>query len=525
MWNLKTHFQVLEIGNTFHVSVSLSLCIAQAGVPHIPHGRSAQYYTLLLQNKELPSQTRPNRQPYDMDADVIVKRPRHQHVRRAGQKPKKRRRSGPESSDEAEEKGVGSVGIVAWEPNDMADEEDDEFCVGSVGDVALLDDEAEEEANTFCVGSAGEVASEMSMEAMQDLSAMIRELDAPMSQTVEEAGAPLAPRSSESVAPESDRQVVPVPGPDAIAMAVAEPVLEDGGAAQPPEARAGANELMVDSGYFGIFRFTRTRRGFSARCPFHRRNKTTDCKKMISVTTAVGQPISRADTVMCWRRLATWCLAHNRFTRQRDHVGFTPAANDNEVRGLEETCVSNVFEFVEGGDRKRQVSVSERTDVLWGKDVALASAFSCRFRLQGLENWLGWIWCSLKKDLWLLCVTLLPVFVLLILAHLPVSHYTAVVTTVCQCFAIGCVDNKEQQLGGQVLLLPTLCSNFSELRDQKMRKCPWIWWMNSFSWWTKTMYRNSHSETVSDRISFQLDSCQESCPSRPQDIVFFYFKI
>ena len=135
---------------------------------------------------------------------------------------------------------------------------------------------------------------------------------------------------------------------ETIGLAIAEPVLDDNDTAasahQGPEAAVRVHEMMVDSGYFGIFRFTRTRRGFSARCPFHRRNKTTDCKKMISVTFCVGRPITREETVMCWRRLATWCLAHGQYERQRDHVAYTPAADDSEA-----LCIDRMSKTKIGG--------------------------------------------------------------------------------------------------------------------------------------------------------------------------------
>ena len=114
---------------------------------------------------------------------------------------------------------------------------------------------------------------------------------------------------------------VPVPAcpVGASEAALVQPILSASLVAEP-----SAPEVVLRSGAWGCFRITPKTRsgfgGFQARCPWHRKNASTDCKKFISLSGP-----SRLHQLECIRRLLTWCLSYQRFDRQRDHVRFTPS--------------------------------------------------------------------------------------------------------------------------------------------------------------------------------------------------------
>ena len=256
--------------------MEFSLRCCKAGVPFIPHGCSAQFYTNLLEKKQLPQAKRPSWRP-DTDADVVVVSDRP--LKRA----RRTRSKAKESSDSGEtDLGGGDIDEEGYEELEQM----------------LLQMELEEE-NHPDPGhfSADHPTAPLALDRNTTLepgaALPSQQSQPPLSEQPEPALAPLQPSAEQVEVPQRD-------------------------------------DLLVASGNYGVFRFTRTGRGFSARCPFHRRNPKTDCKKMISVTTPRNQPVPQDAIVMCWRRLAWWCLCHKDFNRQRDHVDFTPPA-DNAV--------------------------------------------------------------------------------------------------------------------------------------------------------------------------------------------------
>jgi pyruvate/2-oxoglutarate dehydrogenase complex dihydrolipoamide acyltransferase (E2) component len=66
---------------------------------------------------------------------------------------------------------------------------------------------------------------------------------------------------------------------------------------------------------WGVFRIGPNRRGFQARCPFHRKSLVTECKKYFPVAGP-----TEMDKRECIRRLLHWCVLAGNHGRQRDHV-------------------------------------------------------------------------------------------------------------------------------------------------------------------------------------------------------------
>ena len=81
-------------------------------------------------------------------------------------------------------------------------------------------------------------------------------------------------------------------------------------------ARAGHGEdvarLRGQSFFWGPFRFTKKRAGWEAWCPYHKRNRQTDCKKYLTAN-------NRGEAVAI-RALKSWCLCAPRHNRQWKHL-------------------------------------------------------------------------------------------------------------------------------------------------------------------------------------------------------------
>ena len=129
------------------VCIDINICMhtymfaPQAGVPHIPHGRSAQYYTMLVQNKQLPAKGKASHGPFEMDADVFVKRPRAKALQAGPKKKRRRNRRGDTGmvklsviteTEHPQVDNLGDLRDAAAIIDEMEGQEEEEFCVGSV---------------------------------------------------------------------------------------------------------------------------------------------------------------------------------------------------------------------------------------------------------------------------------------------------------------------------------------------------------------------------------------------------------
>ena len=122
---------------------------------------------------------------------------------------------------------------------------------------------------------------------------------------------PAAP-AAEAAAPAAAAIVAPAAGE-------AEPSLDDQAAS--PELRRGA---------YGVFRLTPRAPtvqdqfgGFQAECPFHKKNRTSGCRKYVPI----GGP-SQKHWQDALRLLCTWCLRYNQIDRQRSHITDLPLLED-----------------------------------------------------------------------------------------------------------------------------------------------------------------------------------------------------
>ena len=70
---------------------------------------------------------------------------------------------------------------------------------------------------------------------------------------------------------------------------------------------------------YGVFTISSREGGLQARCPFHRKNSKTDCKKFFRV---------ESDEKVAWKRLFWWCISHTDHVRQRDHVSYDAPIED-----------------------------------------------------------------------------------------------------------------------------------------------------------------------------------------------------
>ena len=297
-------FEVLSYSSSFLGKIAFT-CM-QAGVPFIPHGRSMQFYTSLLENKKLPEAKRAAPPREDMDADVIsAKRPptkrRRHHEQGEVQKP---RGQNPEDSDSS----GGQLSHQSHQTDSMGDDE-------AMQELSRMMDELEPIQDELAALTPGEPASSTHPSTTAVVPAELDVAPQPGGQAIAEAPSQATPVS----------QALPLP-PDPVQLPDQAAPSADQQAEDP-----NRDDLLVASGNYGVFRFTRTARGFSARCPFHRRNPRTDCKKMVSVIAPRGQPVSQASIVLCWRRLAWWCVRHSEFGRQREHVDWTPPADEAQV--------------------------------------------------------------------------------------------------------------------------------------------------------------------------------------------------
>ena len=299
------------------------LFVPQAGVPYIPHGRGNEFYSNLLDKKKLPPSKRPQEGQEEKDADVLMPK-RKQLRRRPRQSTHHREAGGPDGNDDLESGGESDSPSIA--PQNVSLQEAaleelermlDEMEPGESESEMLAPGQASSSSNPLAVAVAAPPTPNISAEA--------HVLSQPCSpdQNVEAEAEPTAAQPPFE-APPPPLQPPAHTGPPS--------------AAQPSEASGRSEgDFALPSGHFGVFRFTRTPRGFSARCPFHRRNPKTDCKKMISVTTPKGITVPQQAIVLCWRRLAWWCLRHKDFSRQREHVDWTPPAVDEQVPGLQQS--------------------------------------------------------------------------------------------------------------------------------------------------------------------------------------------
>ena len=80
--------------------------------------------------------------------------------------------------------------------------------------------------------------------------------------------------------------------------------------------------LVVDS-CWGVFSIVAKNHGWQATCKFHSKSRRTGCKKWFPLLS-----LSKEDENRCLRNLLWWCLRHSDFTRQRDHVSYTPVPED-----------------------------------------------------------------------------------------------------------------------------------------------------------------------------------------------------
>jgi hypothetical protein len=79
--------------------------------------------------------------------------------------------------------------------------------------------------------------------------------------------------------------------------------------------------------------------GFRIRCPFHKLNQTSDCKKWIRVLGPTD-----ADKEICVRRMMLWCVKHTEYNRQRHHVAWDPPILDSELPDLQSLKARRVLE-------------------------------------------------------------------------------------------------------------------------------------------------------------------------------------
>ena len=73
--------------------------------------------------------------------------------------------------------------------------------------------------------------------------------------------------------------------------------------------------------------------GWQASCLFHKKNRTTGCKKWFGLVADDYQ--TNVDTMKC---LQYWCLSHVDFKRQRDHMAFDPQPADCPPLHFLEAC-------------------------------------------------------------------------------------------------------------------------------------------------------------------------------------------
>lgn len=86
-----------------------------------------------------------------------------------------------------------------------------------------------------------------------------------------------------------------------------------------PDGDGEAHERILKNGKWGIFRMTAKHKlpfgGYQASCPFHRKNKTTDCKRYISL-----RDDTREERLQVLRQLVWWCTLAPYHDRQRTHL-------------------------------------------------------------------------------------------------------------------------------------------------------------------------------------------------------------
>ena len=137
-------------------------------------------------------------------------------------------------------------------------------------------------------------------------------------------------------------------------------------AARAAAAQAAGEESSVESelekpSAWGCFRITpkqpsksRKHGGFEARCPFHRRNDVTECKKYIALK---GNSVQDKDRAL--RALKSWCNSAKDYNRQRAHVHHFICA---------ETAPSD--EILQAGVIADAPAVRPRTDVELDEEAA-----------------------------------------------------------------------------------------------------------------------------------------------------------
>ena len=91
-----------------------------------------------------------------------------------------------------------------------------------------------------------------------------------------------------------------------------------------PVEDEGSQPRLGKPANFGVFRLTvkqpsekagRKFGGVEARCPFHKKNNRTDCKKYLQLRSADPEEFSK-----CVRALKMWCNSAPRYNRQRLHL-------------------------------------------------------------------------------------------------------------------------------------------------------------------------------------------------------------
>jgi len=91
-----------------------------------------------------------------------------------------------------------------------------------------------------------------------------------------------------------------------------------------PVEDEGSQPRLGKPANFGVFRLTvkqpsekagRKFGGVEARCPFHKKNNRTDCKKYLQLRSADPEEFSK-----CVRALKMWCNSASRYNRQRLHL-------------------------------------------------------------------------------------------------------------------------------------------------------------------------------------------------------------
>ena len=107
-------------------------------------------------------------------------------------------------------------------------------------------------------------------------------------------------------------------------VAEAEAARLDAGAASSSSAAPAAAvivtpALLAATGRFGVFTFTRTWRsahgGFEFNCPFHKKNKSSGCRRHFRVDGPTEEAVECAIKLAMW-----WCVKASDYSRQATHL-------------------------------------------------------------------------------------------------------------------------------------------------------------------------------------------------------------